>query len=126
MKLSIETQTYNEKRYSKPWVASVTFSDNKPAYEFGAWVGDEGHAGVLKLDASIGDIVALGQKDNRSRGNASPPKFFIVQENGELSDQISKIDAFNHFETQLENSDDNRLSAFTSDELRAELAKREA
>lgn len=70
---------YNERRYSRPWGAKITFPNGvKPSYEFvGHW---DGRAVIMKAEA--GDVVAFGQKDNR--GNNTIKEFFVVGENGDL------------------------------------------
>ena len=94
MRISIDTEVYNERRYGKPWIATVTFeSASKTNFSFGDWAGQAGYSGLLELDCEDEDIVARGQKDNRNPNN-SVPVFFIVQ-NGELC-WISKVDAYRH------------------------------
>jgi len=70
-KVRFETEAYNPRRYSRPWIARVEFPKHKPrgVFHWGEWVGSSGEAGVLVLDGlSIGDIVARGQKDRRGNG----------------------------------------------------------
>lgn len=84
MKLSIETSVYNEKRYGKPYIAVVDFSESaaKPNIKWGEWIGTPGYAGILEIDAQPGDIIMRGQKDNR--GNNSAPLYYVVSDEGEL------------------------------------------
>jgi len=93
--LRIETAVYNHRRYGRPWIAQVDFKTNpRGDYQWGAWIGDEGDAGLLTLDAKAGDVVATGQKDFRKPGSLST-EFFIVGEDGSLR-KVSRVDAFNH------------------------------
>ena len=79
MEISIETSSYNERRYGKPWIAKVDFDSNKQGdFQFGDWVGSPGGAGVLELDADIGDIVARGQKDHRNSKNSAAEYYVVV------------------------------------------------
>ena len=78
MKITIETNTYNHRRYGKPWIAVVDFAGNaKGDFAWGDWTGDHfnGGAGVLSIVANPGDIIARGQKDNRQPRNSAPAFF---------------------------------------------------
>lgn len=77
--LRIDTTEYNERRYSKPWIARVNF-DRTPKGEFiwGDWVGRAGEAGTLVITVNEGDIVASGQKDNR--GNNTRCDYYQVRD----------------------------------------------
>lgn len=93
-KVSIDTDSYNEKRYGKPWIAKATFENNKMVYSFGDWVGTHGFKGMLILDnVAVGDIIARGQKDNR--GNNNEIIYYIAEE--EDFKKVSKLEAFNHW-----------------------------
>ena len=97
MNIQIETEIYNERRYGKPWIAKVDFSDNaKGDFNWGNWVGDPGYSGLLIVDADPGDIVARGQKDNSGkRNNNSAPRWAIVNEAGELV-SCTRVEAYRH------------------------------
>ena len=96
MKYSENTSSYNERRYSRPWIALVTFDTaSKANFKFGTWIGELGYKGVLEIDAEPGNIVAKGQKDNRKPRN-SAPDYYIMGEDGELS-PVSKADAYKHY-----------------------------
>lgn len=87
MKIEIETDSYNERRHGKPWIAVVDFSTSAQGkYRWGEWVGDarNGGAGTLLVDANPGDIIAQGQKDFRKMRN-SAPVFYHVESDGSLS-----------------------------------------
>ena len=84
MEIRIETSSYNEKRYGKPWIAMVDFAASANGEMiFGNWVGTPGYDGVLLLDATPGDIVARGQKDFRNP-KYSAPTYYIVGADGQL------------------------------------------
>ena len=95
--IEIDTQPYNERRYSKPWIAKVTFPKEKPDGQFawGHWVGQEGDTGLLSVAVQPGDVVAQGQKDYRKPRN-SAPDWFIVQEDLSLL-SVSKVEAYKHW-----------------------------
>jgi hypothetical protein len=93
--MQIETDSYNERRYGKPWIAIITFENpTKPHFDFGTWVGEQGDSGILEIDLKEGDVVARGQKDFRKPAN-SALNFYIVK-NGELV-EATKKDAYLHF-----------------------------
>lgn len=94
MKIEIETDVYNERRYGKPWIAKVDFSDNeKGDFLWGKWIGDPGDSGLLILDADPGDVVARGQKDNRGRRENSAPRWAFVTQAGELV-SCTRVEAY--------------------------------
>ncbi len=117
MEIRIETSSYNEKRYGKPWIARVDFSTSKKGdFRFGSWTGQKGEEGILFLQANINDVVARGQKDNRnSRYNA--PEFYFVNASGELEPLASKVAAYKHYEQHKKSTAD-----ADKESLRAELA----
>jgi len=99
MKITIETSSYNERRYGKPWIAIVDFSaSTKGDFDWGEWAGDHynGGEGVLEITAAPGDIIARGQKDNRKPKN-SAPNFYFVTPRGELENIGDKGAAYRHY-----------------------------
>lgn len=66
MYINIEFACYNERRYSPPWGAILTFdAKGKPQYKFvGIYLGDE-RGGELVINAKPGDLIAYGQRDHR-------------------------------------------------------------
>lgn len=95
MKIEIKTTSYNQKRYSKPWIAVVDFSKNpKGDYNWGNWVGDHsnGSDGLLVIEANEGDIIAKGQKDFRQPKNSTPTYYQV--RNGELVELTGKAEAY--------------------------------
>lgn len=92
MTFEINTGSYNERRYGRPWIAKVTFDNSgKGTFEWGTWVGRMGEAGTLVIDAAEGEIVAQGQKDNR--GGSTESSYYQVR-NGELVKLASKAEAY--------------------------------
>lgn len=81
MKLTIETDLYNERRYSKPYVGVVSSLDGN-VVRWGTWIGTPGDAGILEIEVEPGEIVMHGQKDNR--GNNGAPQYAIVSDDGAL------------------------------------------
>lgn len=99
MKITKETESYNTRRYGKPWIAKVDFSDDpKGKFEFGDWIGDarNGGSGTLVIEAEQGDIVATGQKDFRKERN-SAPDFYELNEDSKLSYLGDKGQAYKHW-----------------------------
>ena len=95
MNIEIKTNIYNEKRYGKPWIAKVDFTNNKNGnFEFGEWIGQAGYEGLLILEnVNVGDIFAKGKKDNRKPSPNDYNYYIITDEQGNF-EQISKLDAY--------------------------------
>ncbi len=96
-KIEIPTNEYNSRRYSKPWIARVTFTQTaKALYEWGRWIGTESHgtgsAGALVITAAEGDIIARGRKDYRG-GNTSLT-FFQVRDGVLVELPGGKVEAY--------------------------------
>jgi len=88
-----DTDTYNERRYSSPWIAKVTFpSGAKPDYSFGDSTGRWGAAGLLRIECTPGEIIAWGQKDLRRPGN-SEHTLLVMTASGEMR-IVDKTEAF--------------------------------
>lgn len=125
MEIQIETKSYNEKRYGKPWIAKVSFEDSKKGdFIWGDWTGDHynGGEGVLSLDANIGNIVARGQKDNRQPRN-SAPDFYVVSADGTLDKIGDKGAAYKHYLAQKNNEPDINTLRLEKERLIARIAE---
>lgn len=123
MKISIDTDAYNDRRYGRPWIARVDFSAGaKGDFAFGEWCGQAGESGTLYLDAQAGDVIATGQKDGRNP-RKSAPDFFVVGADGEL-DEISKADAFKHWQANSSKPAESQLATISTADLVAELQRR--
>ena len=79
-----ETSSYNERRYSRPWIAVLDFTNpGKPTYQFGDWLGRSGDSGELSVQVEPGDVVAHGQKDIR-KGRGGADDIGVVQHDGSV------------------------------------------
>ncbi|RRJ54751.1 hypothetical protein EHV15_34730 [Paenibacillus oralis] len=123
MRVTIDIQPYNSRRYGKPWIAHVSFNGPKLIYDFsnGSYLGDEA-GGKLYIECTPGDVIASGQKDNRS-GKNTENILYIVQNDGVLQ-QVDKVSAFEHWETQRTAPIESRLANVSTDDLIAELHRR--
>lgn len=87
MKVSVETEAYNSRRFSRPWIGVVTFGDDgREAINFGRWVGRDGEPGRLVVDAEPYDVVRYGQRDNRPTGRTpqSESRYGVVMPDGSV------------------------------------------
>ncbi len=98
-KINVDTDSYNERRYGKPWIAIVTFDSPKGDYSFGDWVGHPGEDGQLVLKAETNDVVVIGQKDNRGKSDF---EFYYVDDKGKLQDLANKKEAYTFYQKQLD------------------------
>jgi hypothetical protein len=92
MKIEIATQSYNHRRYSKPYIATVDFTDPKGIVNWGQWVGSPGEEGILLIDAEPGDILMTGQRDGRGRN--SLPEYRQVAADGSRTSELTRAEAF--------------------------------
>lgn len=123
MKIESTTESYNERRFSKPWIAGVTFDEAADAqFEFGTWVGRAGDAGILVIDAEPGAIVARGQRDYR--GNRTTVDYYQVEADGTLTKLDGKPAAYRAFQAAQAAAE--KAAAEPVDERAALLAEREA
>ena len=101
MEITQETNTYNQRRYGKPWIAIVDFAAGpKGVFNFRDWAGDHrnGTEGLLEISANPGNIIAIGQKDLRKPRN-SAPDFFEVASDGTLDTIGNKGEAYKHYKS---------------------------
>jgi hypothetical protein len=97
MEITKNTKSYNDRRYGKPWIARVDFNASaKGEFAWGNWTGQNGGEGVLSINAHAGDIIAIGQKDNRFHSYVRMD-FLVVTENGELMSLGDKGAAYKYF-----------------------------
>ena len=127
MEIRIETSSYNQRRYSKPWIAKVDFSTPKGDFSWGDWTGDHynGGEGILTIDADPGDIIAHGQKDFRQPKN-SAPDFEIVEPDGSLTYLGDKGDAYKHYLEHKDKAPDLDALRKEREDLVARIAKIDA
>jgi hypothetical protein len=78
--VTYEVESYNTKRYSKPWIAKITSWNvgSYPTLYFGA-----SSTYVAEISAKPGDIIKYGQKDYRNLPR-SDNEFGLVLETGEI------------------------------------------
>jgi hypothetical protein len=120
MKIEINTDSYNEKRYGKPWLAKVIFIDTQTEFKFGNWIGDAGCSGRLVLDnVCEGDIIARGQKDNRGKNNDI---YYYIVKNG-LLEKSSKLLAYDFYCSLIKEVTNKELDRFSTDEALTEIPK---
>ena len=81
MKLSINTDCYNEKRYGRPYIARLSNTDGK-VIDWGTYLGGHGEEGMLEIEATPGDVIMWGQKD--FRGNKGFPNYGVLDTDGQL------------------------------------------
>lgn len=88
MRVFVSYGSYNERRYSKPWIGKITSwpIGGKPEIKWGSFIGDD-HGGEVEIMALPGEIVRWGQKDNR--GNGTEACWGVVTIEG----RIEEIDA---------------------------------
>lgn len=94
-RITVKTESYNQRRFGKPWIARVTFdAAGKAEYTWGEWIGDHrtGSEGLLVINADEGDIIARGQKDFR-QPKYSVHRFYQVRD-GKLVKLASKVEAY--------------------------------
>jgi hypothetical protein len=79
MEYTIDTPSYNERRYGKPWIAVVVGKE----YAWGEFEGRPGEAGRLIIQAEPGQLVAEGQKDIR-KGRGGVDQYYLAMPDGTL------------------------------------------
>jgi len=102
MKIEKKTDSYNARRYGKPWIAKVTFPTPKGEMEWGTWIGEidggSGSDGLLVIEAQPGDIIAAGQKDHR--GNGGDTNYYVVGNDGKRHSLSNRADAYAEYQAQ--------------------------
>lgn len=87
-KIERKTTEYDSHRYSRPWIARVDFSKSPHGvYIWGDWIGEDsrsgvGKPGVLTIQAHVGDVIAVGQKDYHGKVPCSD--YGLVQPDGNV------------------------------------------
>jgi len=81
MRITISWDSFNGRRYSRPWIAKVTAwpVGSRPAITWGNYLGND-NGGELEIEAQAGDVLRYGQKDGR--GNCTINLYAIVLEDG--------------------------------------------
>lgn len=123
MRITIETDQYNERRLGRPWIAVVASweSGQRPELRWGSWIGRDGCAGMLEIEARPGDILRWGQKDHRRPQN-SRSEWAVVLHTGRLRD-VSDVSAREYYlrirtkgyyHTEIERQEE-AIAAYSSD-----------
>lgn len=93
MRVSLHFDRYNDRRYSKPWIATIASwpVGGRAELIFGAYLGTA-NGGDVEIAAKIGDIIRAGQKDHR--GNTGRNEWYVVEADGSLR-MIDEVEARN-------------------------------
>lgn len=124
MQILIDTPSYNERRYGRPYICKIVDGQRS----WGRWTGRPGEEGELSIDADAGDLIAKGQKDNR-KGGHSDDWYAVVLEDGSLEKHTALIDGIRAQKKMLEILDaappvDMRFHGITDADIIAELTRR--
>jgi hypothetical protein len=86
---------YNDRRYSKPWIARIATwkVGQRPELVWGNYLGNS-MGGECEIACQAGDLLRYGQKDNR--GNSTQAQYAIALENGQAL-EISEVNAAHYF-----------------------------
>ena len=122
MNITIETSSYNDRRYGKPYIAVIDFTDPKGTPTWGDWIGQPDDAGMLSIEARPGDIIMRGQRDNRNMKH-SAPDYYILQADMSLS-SCTKAEAYKAWKDRQSAPTANPLAGFSLEELQAEITRR--
>lgn len=125
MKIIKETDSYNARRYGRPWIARVVFSQSaKGEFVWGDWTGDHynGGEGILSIEANLGDIIAIGQKDHRN-SKRSAPDFYVVMAAGELEEIGDKGAAYKYYLTIIDQEWNQEVLRTEKEKLLARIAE---
>lgn len=96
MVISIEFGSYNDRRYSRPWISRVTAwpTGKAPTPVWGRYLGTAA-GGEVEIEAEPGDVVRWGQKDNR-KISGSESYWGIVQADGTVT-KVTEPEARKHW-----------------------------
>lgn len=73
--------SYNGRRYGKPWCARIKSFNGSATLEFEKYsYNGNDNGGEIVITAEIGEVIKIGQKDNRS--NKSDNDFYQITEAG--------------------------------------------
>lgn len=82
----IETASYNERRYGKPWAAFLSGHLTK-GFEWIEWNGRIGRDGEFRFDAEPGTMIARGQKDIR-KGQVGVDSYYVLFPDGTMINTV--------------------------------------
>jgi len=121
MKIIMETDSYNDNRYGKPYIAEC--DEKAKAIRWGEWVGTAGHSGELEIHLTKSTIVMKGQKDFRNNRNSAP--YYTVWDGEKFSEwTISKMEVIKKFRELSEGDKRNPLAKFSDEEIIEEIKRR--
>ena len=114
--------SYNQRRYSRPWIAVVTSwpTGGKPEVKWGSYLGDD-DGGETEIEAQVGDVVRWGQKDGR--GGNTEAYWGIVQDDGSILD-CEAAGARKHWASRQTTPAENPLAKISDNDLVAEIIRR--
>lgn len=89
MRIAINFDSYNKRRYSAPWIGRIVEWEvgQNPKIVWGKFIGDD-DGGEVEIEANPGDIIRAGQKDYR--GNNTTADWYEVGELGLLNEITAK------------------------------------
>ena len=87
MKITKATKAYDAEKFGKPWIGTVSLDPfnqvDRPDFNPRGFVGKDGEAGELTIEAEAGDVVAFGRKPKDGPGQTF---YAIVQDDGNLKE----------------------------------------
>ncbi len=92
VRVKVEVDGYNSRRWSKPWGAVITFDGARPQYDFkaGSFLGND-TGGAVYITCKPGDVIAYGQKDGR--GNGTYNVWMIAMADGSFR-EVTRTEAY--------------------------------
>lgn len=98
--ITIDWEDYNGRRFSRPWIAKVSFNLNGECdFHFGNYLGTNEGGKLVLGNVDNGDIVAYGQKDNY--GKRTQVNYHAV-EDGKLGAKMTKGKAYTYYASHLQ------------------------
>jgi hypothetical protein len=101
IEVQIGWNSYNDRRYGKPWAAILTWAEGagSATYDFqrGAYCGDAS-GGEIIISAPAGTVVSYGQKDHRSR--YSEHYIGVIKDDGDIEAMTAAKARKHYFENK--------------------------
>ena len=122
MRITVEFDAENDRRYGKPWISRVTGwpIGGRPEIEWGRFLGTVSDGGICEIEAAPGDIIRYGQKDHR-KPRASTSQWAVVDGGGSLR-LVSEAEARDAYPCRAE--PDWPLAGISDGDLLAECRRR--
>lgn len=123
MRIEISWPSYNQYKCGRPWIGKIIAWETakKPEMRWGAWIGNAEDGGVLEIDVEPGDVIRYGQVCGARRREQH---WALVLPTGEKK-KITAAEALRAFRDKDGQEKSSGLEKFTTEELQAELARRE-